>query len=215
MKNEELELLFLLVKSEEWKVKSEKSRWRSGGLLFFFLLDRQPNHKTTKQPNHTLLLTFKLFIIMALLYKIVRDNRKNSGNLYYGRAVQINTIDTAGMADIIQRNCTLKKSDVLAVIAELVDVMTDQLQNSVAVKLDGFGTFKIGLKTVGADKPENFSISRNVSGMRVNFISAGKKDVATNKVTRTFLGGATLQKYDPSKVETTPSEKVEEGAEQV
>ena len=152
---------------------------------------------------------------MALLYKIVRDNRKNSGNLYYGRAVQINTIDTAGMADIIQRNCTLKKSDVLAVIAELVEVMTDQLQNSVSVKLDGFGTFKIGLKTVGADKPENFSISRNVSGMRVNFISAGKKDVATNKVTRTFLGGATLQKYDPSKVETTPSEKVEEGAEQV
>ena len=215
MKNEELELLFLLVKSEEWKVKSEKSRWRSGGLLFFFVLDRQPNNKTTKQPNHTLLLTFKFFIIMALLYKIVRDNRKNSGNLYYGRAVQINTIDTAGMADIIQRNCTLKKSDVLAVIAELVDVMTDQLQNSVAVKLDGFGTFKIGLKTVGADKPENFSISRNVSGMRVNFISAGKKDVATNKVTRTFLGGATLQKYDPSKVETTPSEKVEEGAEQV
>ena len=215
MKNEELELLFLLVKSEEWKVKSEKSRWRSGGLLFFFLLDRQPNNKTTKPQNHTLLLTFKFFIIMALLYKIVRDNRKNSGNLYYGRAVQINTIDTAGMADIIQRNCTLKKSDVLAVIAELVDVMTDQLQNSVAVKLDGFGTFKIGLKTVGADKPENFSISRNVSGMRVNFISAGKKDVATNKVTRTFLGGATLQKYDPSKVETTPSEKVEEGAEQV
>ena len=214
MKNEEWELLFLLVKSEEWKVKSEKSRWRSGGLLFFFVLDQQPT-TNNPQPITLYLLTFKFFIIMALLYKIVRDNRKNSGNLYYGRAVQINTIDTAGMADIIQRNCTLKKSDVLAVIAELVDVMTDQLQNSVAVKLDGFGTFKIGLKTVGADKPENFSISRNVSGMRVNFISAGKKDVATNKVTRTFLGGATLQKYDPSKVETTPSEKVEEGAEQV
>jgi len=99
------------------------------------------------------------------------------------------------------------------VIAELVEVMTDQLQNSVTVKLDGFGTFKIGLKTVGADKPENFSISRNVSGLRVNFVSAGKKDVATNKVTRTFLGGASLQKYDPSKVETTPSEKVDgEGA---
>ena len=52
MKNEELELLFLLVKSEEWKVKSEKSRWRSGGLLFFFLLDQQPNNKTTKQQNN-------------------------------------------------------------------------------------------------------------------------------------------------------------------
>ena len=138
---------------------------------------------------------------MALLYKIVRDNRKNSGNLYYGRAVQIQTVDTNGLADIIQRNCTVKKSDVLAVINELVEVMTDQLQNSVTVKLDGFGSFKIGLKTVGADKPENFSISRNVSGMRVNFVSTGKKDQSTNKVVRTFLGGATLMKYDPSKVE--------------
>ena len=139
---------------------------------------------------------------MALLYKIVRDNRKNSGNLYYGRAVQIQSIDTDGLADIIQRNCTLKKSDVIAVINELVEVMTDQLQNSVTVKLDDFGTFKIGLKTVGADKPEDFSISRNVSGLRVNFISAGKKDQSTNKVVRTFLSGATLQKYDPTKVDT-------------
>ena len=32
MKNEELELAFIfLVKSEEWKVKSEKSRWRGSG----------------------------------------------------------------------------------------------------------------------------------------------------------------------------------------
>ena len=138
---------------------------------------------------------------MALLFKIVRDNRKNSGNLYYGRAVQIQTIDTDGLADIIQRNCTVKKSDVLAVINELVEVMTDQLQNSVTVKLDGFGSFKIGLKTVGADKPENFSISRNVTGLRVNFMSQGKKSQATNKIERTFLQGATLQRYDPSKVE--------------
>ena len=45
---------------------------------------------------------------MALLYKIVQDNRKNSGNLYYGRAVQIQTVDTNGLADIIQRNCTVR-----------------------------------------------------------------------------------------------------------
>ena len=146
---------------------------------------------------------------MSLLYKIVRDNRKNSTNLYYGRAVQIQAIGTDQLADIIQRNCTLKKSDVIAVIEELIEVMTDKLQNSFTVKLDGFGTFKIGLKTVGADKPENFSISRNVSGLRVNFVSTGKKDQATNKVTRTFLQGATLQKYDPSKVDTSTSEKVE------
>ena len=151
---------------------------------------------------------------MSLLYKIVRDNRKNSTNLYYGRAVQIQAIETDQLADIIQRNCTLKKSDVLAVINELVEVMTDQLQNSVTVKLNNFGTFKIGLKTVGADKPENFTISRNVRGLRVNFVSAGRKDQGSNKVTRTFLQGATLQRYDPTKADTSTSDKVPgEGAD--
>ena len=71
------------------------------------------------------------------------------------------------------------------------------------MKLDGFGTFKIGLKTVGAVKAEDFSVSRNVTGLRVNFLSEGKKDVATNKVTRKFLQGAVLQKYDPTKVYST------------
>ena len=63
---------------------------------------------------------------MALLYKIVRDNRKDSNNLYYGRAVQINSINMEQLADIIQRNCTVKKSDVLAVLTELVETMTDR-----------------------------------------------------------------------------------------
>lgn len=140
---------------------------------------------------------------MALLYKIVRDNRKDSNNLYYGKAVQINSINMEQLADIIQRNCTVKKSDVLAVLTELVETMTDQLQNSVTVRLDGFGTFKIGLKTVGAAKEEQFSISRNVTGLRVNFLPEGKKDVYTNKVTRKFLNGAVLQRYDPTKVYST------------
>ena len=140
---------------------------------------------------------------MALLYKLVRDNRKDSNNLWYGKAVQINSIDMEGIAEIIQRNCTVKKSDVLAVLTELVETMTDQLQNSVTVKLDGFGTFKIGLKTVGAIKAEDFTISRNVRGLRVNFLSEGKKDQATNKVTRKFLQGAVLQRYDPTKVYST------------
>lgn len=148
---------------------------------------------------------------MALLYKLVRDNRKDSNNLWYGKAVQINSIDMEGIAEIIQRNCTVKKSDVLAVLTELVETMTDQLQNSVTVKLDGFGTFKIGLKTVGAVKAEDFSVSRNVRGLRVNFLSEGKKDIYTGKVTRKFLQGAVLQKYDPTKVYSTTTGTVTPG----
>ena len=41
----------------------------------------------------------------------------------------------------LQRNCTVKKADILAVLDELVETMRDQLQDSKRVKLDGFGSF--------------------------------------------------------------------------
>lgn len=140
---------------------------------------------------------------MALMYKVVKDNRIDSDHLWYARALQLNTVGTEQLAEIIQRNCSMKKSDVLAVLTELVEVMTDQLQNSMTVKLDGFGSFKLGIKSIGADTEEKFTVQRNVTGMRVNFLAEGKKNPATNKVTRTFLGGCTLQKYEME----TPTKK--------
>ncbi len=133
---------------------------------------------------------------MALFYKIVRDNRVDYDHLFYARAVQTNTINTEGLAEIIQRNCSMKKSDVVAVLTELVEVMTDQLQNSNVVKLDGFGSFRLGLKTVGAETEDLFTVNKNIVGLRVNFLAEGKRNPATNKVQRVFLNGCRLQKYD-------------------
>ena len=65
---------------------------------------------------------------------------------WYPRAVMTNTVDTDALATIMQRNCTVKKSDILAVISELIETMQDQLQDSKRVKLNGFGTFKIGMR---------------------------------------------------------------------
>lgn len=88
----------------------------------------------------------------------------------------------------------MKKSDVLAVLTELVEVMTDQLQDSKTVKINGLGSFKLGVRSIGADTEEKFTITRNVTGLRVRFLAEGKRDQSTNKVVRTFLNGCTLQK---------------------
>ena len=40
------------------------------------------------------------------------------------------TVDINKLATIMQRNCTLKKSDIVAVIAELIETMADVLQDS-------------------------------------------------------------------------------------
>lgn len=113
-----------------------------------------------------------------------------------------NVVDTVAMAEIIQRNCTVKKSDVVAVITEMVEVMQNELQASHRVKLDGFGSFKIGLKTKPADTAAAFTPAQNVVGLRVNFIP--ELHIAADKsVTRTFLTGCKVQELPKNAVDTT------------
>lgn len=132
---------------------------------------------------------------MAILTKIYRDNREQSQNLYYGRAVILNTLHTADLARVMQNNCTVKKSDIIAVLDELVEVMTTQLQNSNAIHLDGFGTFKVGIKSAGATSEKEFSCADHVLGFRINFMPEGHKDTATKKMKRTFLEGCKAKRY--------------------
>ena len=104
-------------------------------------------------------------------YKLYQDNRKNSTTRgqWYARAAVMGVTDLETLAARIQRNCTAKKSDVMAVLTELVEVMQDELQEGRRVKLDGFGSFKIGISTTGAESPKLFTPTKNVKGVHVLF----------------------------------------------
>lgn len=130
---------------------------------------------------------------MSVLYSIYRDNRKESDRLYYGRAIHLNTLGTMDLADRVQQNCSMKKSDVLAVIQELVEVMKYELQNSNLVRLDGFGTFGIHIKTVGAPTADKFDAGTNIKGSKVNFLPAGQ--MRNGKMTRVFTDNVKYKKY--------------------
>ena len=123
----------------------------------------------------------------AIQYVTYQDNRKNGTNLWYGRVVYPSTIDLDAIAERIQQNCSMKKSDVMAVLVEMVETMRYELQNSNKVKLDGFGTFSIGIKSKGAVSEEEFNANENVKGFRVKFLAEGKKQ--NGKITRTFTEG--------------------------
>ena len=103
---------------------------------------------------------------MSVFYRLHQDKStgtKRSGK-WYARAVPTAVIGTRQLAEIIQRNCTVKKSDVMAVLEELVEVMKDQMQDSKRVKLDGFGSFKIGIESKGAQTAGKYSVSEHVWG---------------------------------------------------
>ena len=131
---------------------------------------------------------------MAVSYKLYQNKSEKSlyKGKWYARAVVNGVVNLNQMADIIQRNCTAKKSDVLAVLTELVEVMQNELQAGHRVKIDGFGSFKIGIASTPADSAAKWTVAQNVRGLRLNFqpevhVSADKKRI------KTFLTGIKLQ----------------------
>ena len=134
---------------------------------------------------------------MAVKYKLYQENRDNSQykGKWYGRAVHEGTVGIDELADIMQANCTVKRADILAVISELVETMKTQLQNSMRVKLDRFGSFKIGLNTSPADSAKDFTPQKNVKRLHIIFQPEVKVDRNGSR-TQSFLTGTKLRELD-------------------
>lgn len=108
---------------------------------------------------------------MSVLYKIYENKNKKSAGYkkFYARAVHQGVVDLAAISAQIERNCSLKRSDVTAVLIELVEVMTAHLQDSKRVRIDGLGTFKVGLRCKPAASAGEFNPVKNVKSLHVNF----------------------------------------------
>ncbi len=133
---------------------------------------------------------------MAVRYKIkqIVNSTSSANGKYYGKAFMLDEMDLEEISEKIQQNCSMKKSDVNAVLTELVDVMTDALQDSKKVRIDGLGSFQIGLKTVVAESADEFT-SDNIVGYRVNFQPEYTVDTAGNRTTK-LLSGVKAQAYE-------------------
>lgn len=108
---------------------------------------------------------------MAVKYKLYQDNRATSlhKGKWYAKAVIDDVVHLEQISQEIQDNTSAKQADVWAVLKELVNSMNRHLQNGDRVVLDGFGSFKVGLKTKPADTPADFKPGTNIVGARVNF----------------------------------------------
>ena len=139
---------------------------------------------------------------MAIIYRTYQDNRENSltAGQWFGRAVHTNTVDLEAIGEEIQENVSVKYSDVMGVLIELINVMNRHLNASEVVKLNGFGSFKIGLTSKGARSAKAFTVQDNITGMHVVFTPERSTDAAGNRV-KQFLQGAKCEELPENKVE--------------
>ena len=142
---------------------------------------------------------------MSVRYKLYQDNRSESTTRgkWYARAVYNSKPKTLKQLALkIQENVSVKKSDVKAVLDELVGVLKEWLQDSNRVKIEGLGSFKIGLKTKPANTAKDFSVAKHVVGARVNFLPEVEVDVTTGRRVKSLLMGLEVEETNKNDVNT-------------
>ncbi len=107
---------------------------------------------------------------MTVFYRLRQDNQERSKHKgqWFAHAVNLGTIETDELARIIERNCSVKRSDVLAVLAELSDVIAQKLADSHRVRLAGIGSLMVGLNGQPCSDPTKYDASY-VTGLHLCF----------------------------------------------
>ena len=127
-------------------------------------------------------------------------------------------IETEQLADFIQTQASVKKSDIKAVLDELGSAMKHFFELGQKVKLDGIGIFKVGFSSIGAATKDGCG-AQNITTRRVLFqpeterIVVGQTVNKKGQITQKYLITKSLVKdvvfeetYDTSLApESTPS----------
>ena len=105
--------------------------------------------------------------------KFIKKQNKNNQSLAYGKyfaqaVYDSHFIGTEELADFIQRQASVKKSDIKAVLQELGEAFKHFFEMGQKIKLDGIGIFKVGFSSIGVAKIEDCS-AQTITTRRVLF----------------------------------------------
>ena len=136
--------------------------------------------------------------------KYIKSQNKNSHSTafgkYYATAVYDNHfVGTEELADFIQRQASVKKSDIKAVLQELGEAMKHFFELGQKIKLDGIGIMKVGFSSIGVTKVEDCTAA-TITTRRVLFqpeterVVVGQEKKADGSVKQKYVNAITLLK---------------------
>ena len=137
--------------------------------------------------------------------KYIKSQNKNAYNAksygkYYATAVYDNHfIGTEELAEFIQTQASVKKSDIKAVLDELGAAMKHYFELGQKVKLDGIGIMKVGFSSIGVSKIEDCT-SATITTCRVLFqpeterVVVGQEKKPDGSVKQKYVNAITLLK---------------------
>ena len=128
--------------------------------------------------------------------KFKKLQNKNDESTAYGKwfataVYDQRFIETEDLANFIQAQASVKKSDVKAVLDELGGAMKHFFELGQKVKLEGIGTFKVGFSSIGAATKDGCGAA-NITNRRVLFLPESERIVVGQTVNKK---GKIVQKY--------------------
>lgn len=131
-------------------------------------------------------------------------------DVYYPRAITIGTaINTDQIAEALADRSTVTKTDVKAVLTEMADVMSQYMAQGKSVKLDGLGSFRLGLNTKGVKNEEDFDFQTQLQHIKVNFTPETTYPASTGTATRSMVS-KNIEWVEYNKTQTEPDTGGEE-----
>ncbi len=122
--------------------------------------------------------------------------RSTAYGKYFAKAVyDKGFIGTKQLAEFIQTQASVKRSDIVAVLDELGSAMKHFFELGQKVQLDGIGIFKVGFSSIGVGKAEDCG-AQNITTRRVLFTPETTR-VVTGQERR--ANGTVKQKYSIAK----------------
>jgi predicted histone-like DNA-binding protein len=136
--------------------------------------------------------------------KYIKSQNNNSHSeaygKYYAMAVYDNHfIGTEELADFIQRQASIKKSDIKAVLQELGEAFKHFFELGQKIKLDGIGIFKVGFSSIGVANLEDCT-SATITTRRVLFqpettrVVVGQEKKEDGSVKQKYVNAITMLK---------------------
>ena len=129
-----------------------------------------------------------------------KNNKSAAFGKYYAQAVYDNKfIGTSELADFIQTQATVKRSDIKAVLDELGAALKHYFELGQKVKLDGIGIFKVGFSSIGVNAKDECTAA-TITTRRVLFqpeierIVVGQSTNKEGKIIQKYVNAKTLIK---------------------
>ena len=136
--------------------------------------------------------------------KFIKSQNKNSFSQafgkYFAQAVYDNHfIGTEELSDFIQRQASVKKSDIKAVLQELGEAFKHFFEMGQKIKLDGIGIFKVGFSSIGVTKLDDCG-AQTITTRRVLFqpettrVVVGQQKADDGSVKQKYVNAITMLK---------------------